>query len=270
MRIIIATSNKVWAFTPYLPILKTRRAYATMLSLAVLLLGLNTRLWLPKKEVIEITTPIETYRESVAAAPVEHASMFVEPAPAKQPVKKPVTIPAEAPKKPAVQKKVVKPAVEASPKVYVPADADKAYMAYIKRFVATAQAEQKQFGIPASITLAQGLLESNAGQSVLAREANNHFGIKCFSTSCRKGHCMNRTDDSHKDFFRVYHSAWGSYRDHSKFLKGASRYKKCFKCGPTNYVCWAKGLKKAGYATARGYDEKLIGIIERYKLYRYD
>ena len=193
MRIIIATTNKVWAFTPYLPILRTRRAYATMLSLAVLLLGLNTILWLPKKEVIEVTTPIETYRESVAAAPVEHASMFVEPAPVKQPV----TIPSEAPKKSAVQKKPVKQAVKDSPKVYVPADADQAYLAYIKLFVATAQAEQKQFGIPASITLAQGLLESNAGQSVLALKAKNHFGIKCFSKSCRKGHCMNRTDDSH-------------------------------------------------------------------------
>lgn len=270
MRIIIATSNKVWAFTPYLPVLRTRRAYGVMLSVAVLLIGLNTRLWLPKKEIIEVTTPIEIYRESVAAQPVEHASMFVEPAVVKKPVKKPVTIPAEAPKKPAVQKKAVKQSVKASPGVYVPADADPDYIAYIKRFAATAQAEQRLYGIPASITLAQGLLESGAGKSVLATKANNHFGIKCFSTRCGKGHCMNRKDDSHKDFFRKYQSAWYSYRDHSKFLAGAGRYRKCFKLGSADYKGWARGLQSAGYATDKSYGSRLIGIIERYKLYKYD
>ena len=140
--------------------------------------------------------------------------------------------------------------------------------AYVKRFAAVAQSEMKKFGIPASITLAQGLIESNAGESRLATQNNNHFGMKCFSKKCGKGHCSNFTDDSHKDFFRKYPSAWASYRAHSKMLMG-KRYKGLKKHG-SNYNAWAHGLKKAGYATDKNYATKLIHIIEELELDRFD
>jgi flagellum-specific peptidoglycan hydrolase FlgJ len=103
-------------------------------------------------------------------------------------------------------------------------------LAYIERFVEIAQTEMKKYGVPASITLAQGLLESNVGESRLSTRNNNHFGMKCFSKSCGKGHCSNFTDDSHKDFFRKYGSAWESYRAHSKML-GGKRYRSLKKLG---------------------------------------
>lgn len=145
----------------------------------------------------------------------------------------------------------------------------KKQLAYVKRFGKIAQTEMKKYGIPASITLAQGLLESNVGVSRLATRNNNHFGIKCFSKSCRKGHCSNFTDDSHKDFFRKYKSAWESYRAHSRLL-GAKRYAKLYKLKKTDYAAWAKGLKKAGYATDPRYAEKIIALIENLDLNRYD
>ncbi len=141
---------------------------------------------------------------------------------------------------------------------------------YVKRFFQVAQTEMDKFGIPASITLAQGLLESNVGESKLATNNNNHFGIKCFSRSCRKGHCSNFTDDSHKDFFRKYKSAWESYRAHSLLLKHTSRYERLFGLGEKDYRAWAKGLSKAGYATDKRYAEKLINLIEDLKLHQYD
>lgn len=140
--------------------------------------------------------------------------------------------------------------------------------AYVKRFSSVAKSEMKKFGIPASITLAQGLIESNAGESKLAQQNNNHFGMKCFSKKCSKGHCSNFTDDSHKDFFRKYKSAWESYRSHSNMLMG-KRYKNLRKHGK-DYKAWAYGLKKAGYATDKRYAQKLIHIIEELKLYQYD
>ncbi len=140
---------------------------------------------------------------------------------------------------------------------------------YIKRFAPVAQAEMKKFGIPASITLAQGLLESDAGSSRLARKANNHFGIKCFSKSCRKGHCLNFTDDSHKDFFRNYTSVWESYRAHSLFLQ-RKRYAHLLNLSSTDYKGWAKGLSKAGYATDKRYADKLIKLIDILELHQYD
>ena len=140
---------------------------------------------------------------------------------------------------------------------------------YVKRFAAVAKAEMKKFGIPASITLAQGLIESDAGFSRLARSNNNHFGMKCFSRRCKKGHCSNFTDDSHKDFFRKYGTAWESYRAHSKMLH-EKRYRPLHKLGKQDYKAWAKGLKKAGYATDKRYAEKLIHIIEELRLYEYD
>lgn len=141
---------------------------------------------------------------------------------------------------------------------------------YVKRFSHVAQQEMKQYGIPASITLAQGLLESNVGESKLATRNNNHFGIKCFSRSCKKGHCSNFTDDSHKDFFRKYRSSWESYRAHSLLLKRNSRYSKLFELRRDDYRGWAHGLKKAGYATDKRYAEKIINLIEDLNLDQYD
>ena len=137
---------------------------------------------------------------------------------------------------------------------------------YIKRYADVAVSEMEKYGIPASVTLAQGLLESDAGESRLARINNNHFGIKCFSKDCSKGHCANFTDDSHKDFFRKYKSSWESYRAHSQLLMGR-RYRHLKKLGNENYRDWARGLKKAGYATDKHYAEKLINIIDELKLY---
>ena len=140
---------------------------------------------------------------------------------------------------------------------------------YIKRFAPSAVEEMNKYGIPASITLAQGLLESNAGESKLATMNNNHFGIKCFSKNCRKGHCSNYTDDSHKDFFRKYPSATESYHAHSIFLQ-RDRYKHLSKLGTKNYKDWAHGLREAGYATDKKYAPKLIKLIEVLKLNRFD
>lgn len=139
---------------------------------------------------------------------------------------------------------------------------------YIERYKDLAMAEMKKYGVPASITLAQGLVESRAGNSRLARQNNNHFGMKCFSRKCGKGHCTNHFDDNHKDFFRVYKSPWESFRSHSKLLQ-KDRYKP-LKAYKKDYKKWAKGLKKAGYATDKNYDKKLINTIKKYKLYKYD
>ena len=140
---------------------------------------------------------------------------------------------------------------------------------YIKRYAPMAVKEMKKYGIPASITLAQGLLESNAGASKLATKNNNHFGIKCFAKSCKKGHCSNYTDDSHKDFFRAYKGVEESYHAHSLFLQ-RNRYKHLAKLGTKNYKNWAHGLRKAGYATDKAYAPKLIKLIEVLKLNRFD
>ena len=145
----------------------------------------------------------------------------------------------------------------------------KKQLAYVKKFAKTAQSEMRTYKIPASITLAQGLLESNVGESRLATKNNNHFGIKCFSRKCRKGHCSNFTDDSHKDFFRKYKSAWESFRAHSQLLK-AKRYRGLYKLEPDDYRGWAVGLKKAGYATDPKYAQKIIELIEDLDLDEYD
>lgn len=137
---------------------------------------------------------------------------------------------------------------------------------YIKRFHKVAMSEYYKFGIPASIILAQGLIETQNGTSRLMRTTNNHFGIKCFSKSCRAGHCSNHSDDSHKDFFRVYPSAWESFRSHS-ILLSSSRYKSL---KWKDYKAWAWGLKNRGYATDNNYPKKLIKIISDYHLNRFD
>lgn len=141
---------------------------------------------------------------------------------------------------------------------------------YIERFAPVAAAEMRKYGIPASITLAQGLLESNAGDSKLARKSNNHFGIKCFSKSCRRGHCVNFTDDSHKDFFVNYANIWGSYRAHSELLRGKKTYRHLFDLAATDYRGWARGLAEAGYATDKRYGDKLIVLIQQLNLHRFD
>jgi flagellum-specific peptidoglycan hydrolase FlgJ len=139
---------------------------------------------------------------------------------------------------------------------------------YVERFAATAISEMKQFGIPASITLAQGLIETDAGDSRLATESNNHFGIKCRS-KCRHCTCRNYTDDDVYDMFRVFDTSWESFREHSKLLQ-IDRYKHLKKLGTSDYAGWARGLKKAGYATDKNYDRKLVQIIEELDLHQFD
>lgn len=139
---------------------------------------------------------------------------------------------------------------------------------YVGRFSKIAITEMEKYGIPASISLAQGLIESRAGTSKLAVSNNNHFGIKCFSRRCKKGHCSNFTDDTHKDFFRKFPSPWESWREHSRMISGG-RYAKLKKHGH-DFRKWATGLKQLGYATDPNYDTKLIGIIEKHDLWKYD
>ncbi len=142
-------------------------------------------------------------------------------------------------------------------------------MSYIKRFVKIAQAETEKFGVPTSIILAQGILESNAGGSRLAVNNNNHFGMKCFSRACAKGHCTNFTDDSHKDFFKKYESPWQSFRDHSVLLK-RFHYRKLFRLSKKDYRGWAEGLQRLGYATDKHYAESLIRTVEDLNLNQWD
>jgi flagellum-specific peptidoglycan hydrolase FlgJ len=137
--------------------------------------------------------------------------------------------------------------------------------AYINRFLKTAKAEADKFNIPVSITLAQGIIESNAGRSQLSRRHNNHFGIKWRGV----GKYAVYKDDTPKDRFQVYKSAWHSYRAHSKLLAG-SRYGHLTKLNRLQYRKWARGLKKCGYATEKRYAEILISVIEKYQLWRFD
>ncbi len=139
---------------------------------------------------------------------------------------------------------------------------------YIRKWAPTAVKEMYRSGVPASITLAQGLLESRYGLSSLATEGNNHFGIKCHKDW--KGKTMHYDDDAKGECFRVYSTAEESFRDHSDFLRYRDRYKFLFEFETTDYKAWAYGLKKAGYATDSGYPAKLIKYIEDYRLYEYD
>jgi flagellum-specific peptidoglycan hydrolase FlgJ len=138
---------------------------------------------------------------------------------------------------------------------------------YIERFKAIAIQEMNLYGIPASITLGQGLFESGAGSSDLAKYANNHFGIKCTSDWTGKSYYKN--DDNVNDCFRVYDNPEDSFRDHSNFLK-RKNYAKLFELDKNDYQGWAYGLKKAGYATNPNYPQLLINIIEKYNLSQYD
>ena len=145
---------------------------------------------------------------------------------------------------------------------------NKQYESYIKKYRELAVEEMKKYHIPASITLAQGLLESGAGKSELARKSNNHFGIKCGGDW--RGKTVSHDDDACGECFRAYKHPKDSYEDHSKFLVGRPRYASLFKLKITDYKGWARGLKKAGYATNPRYADQLIGIIELYELYKYD
>lgn len=138
---------------------------------------------------------------------------------------------------------------------------------YITLFKTIAQEEMQLYGIPASITLAQGILESNSGKGRLAVEANNHFGIKCHEWT---GDKIYHDDDASQECFRKYSDSKYSFRDHSLFLSQRSRYAALFKLKKEDYKGWAKELRKAGYATDVKYPDKLIGLIERYNLHKFD
>jgi len=146
---------------------------------------------------------------------------------------------------------------------------------YIEAFQALAIQEMDRTGIPASITLAQGIIESAWGKGVLARSSNNHFGIKCKQEWA--GQAFHLEDDDYdsegnlvKSCFRAYEDASSSYLDHSNFLRKGKRYAFLFELDPTDYISWARGLQSAGYATDPEYANKLIKKIEEYQLYQYD
>ncbi|MBR1412216.1 MAG: glucosaminidase domain-containing protein [Prevotella sp.] len=154
----------------------------------------------------------------------------------------------------------------------IPADAqsikwNKSYSDYFSTWGEVAVQQMVQYRIPASITLAQGVLESGAGKSELARKANNHFGIKCNGWTGRKSY---HDDDERGECFRAYDNAYQSYVDHSVFLTNSPRYRRLFDLKRTDYKGWAKGLKACGYATSPTYATRLIEIIETYGLHRYD
>jgi flagellum-specific peptidoglycan hydrolase FlgJ len=155
---------------------------------------------------------------------------------------------------------------------------------YIGFWHKEAVAQMDKFGIPASITMAQAIIESRSGTSILAqssktevrdkyglvrRGANNHFGIKCHGKYCKVGHCSNQCDDSARDFFLIFDSPKASFKAHSEFLVNQARYKGLLKYGK-NYKLWALKLREFGYATDPTYDKKLIGIIDKYELYKLD
>lgn len=138
---------------------------------------------------------------------------------------------------------------------------------YISQYKDVAITEMIRTGVPASITLAQGILESGSGNSRLAKYSNNHFGIKCKKEWT--GETVYQDDDTKNECFRVYKTAEDSYRDHSDFLKNRPYYTSLFDLDPKDYKNWAKGLKKAGYASERDYPQNLIGLIEKYNLEQY-
>jgi len=139
--------------------------------------------------------------------------------------------------------------------------------AYIANFSTIAMEEMRKYKIPASITLAQGILESGSARGRLAVEANNHFGIKCHDWT---GDKIYHDDDKSQECFRKYIHAEQSFEDHSAFLTGRKRYEGLFQLEEDDYKAWAKGLRAAGYATDRRYPEKLIDLIERFQLHKYD
>jgi len=138
---------------------------------------------------------------------------------------------------------------------------------YISVYKDIAISEMKTYGIPASITLAQGILESGSGKGTLAVKANNHFGIKCHDW---KGAKIYHDDDKRQECFRKYKNSNGAFRVHSEVLAKRGRYASLFKLDKDDYKGWANGLRRAGYATDKRYPQKLISLIERYELYKFD
>jgi flagellum-specific peptidoglycan hydrolase FlgJ len=138
---------------------------------------------------------------------------------------------------------------------------------YISTYKDIAMEEMRSYNIPASITLAQGILESGSGKGRLAVKANNHFGIKCHDWN---GDKIYHDDDRSQECFRKYNNSSYSFRDHSEFLAKRKRYSNLFKFKKDDYKAWAKELRRAGYATDKKYPQKLIGLIERYELYKFD
>ena len=141
------------------------------------------------------------------------------------------------------------------------------YQEYINAHCQKAIQLQQKYKIPASIILAQAVLESQAGQSFIALAGNNHFGLKCTDW---RGLCIYKNDDRKNDCFRKYLNVSDSFEDHSRFLSERNYYKPLFNLNITDYKAWARGLKQCGYATDPQYEMKLIQIIEKYKLYAYD
>ena len=140
--------------------------------------------------------------------------------------------------------------------------------AYISSYKGIAQSNMREYGIPSSIIIAQGILESGSGTGTLCMNANNHFGIKCHTGW--DGPSVKHDDDSEQECFRKYGHPSESYRDHALFLTSRARYSSLFSLKKDDYKAWAKGLKNAGYATDPKYPDKLISLIERYRLDRYD
>ena len=165
-------------------------------------------------------------------------------------------------------KKIEEASQKKSAKKLAGLDAHTRMKVYVLQYAEMAQKEMKKFGIPASITLAQGLLESQAGMGELAVKSNNHFGIKCHKGW--RGASVSHDDDAKGECFRKYKKVEQSYRDHSEFLSNRKRYGDLFKMKKTDYISWAHGLKKAGYATDPQYAYKLISLIERYELWQFD
>jgi len=161
-----------------------------------------------------------------------------------------------------VSSQVVKPQVNEAP-----GNTTNKVDIYVHKYKNIAQYEMQKSGVPASITLAQGILESGAGNGDLTKRANNHFGIKCHNWSGEK---VYHDDDKKGECFRKYAHPSESFKDHSSFLTSRSRYASLFKLDKKDYKGWAKGLRKAGYATDPKYPSKLISLIERYNLNKYD
>lgn len=155
--------------------------------------------------------------------------------------------------------------LEATSKVKVTAEL---VLLYIDKYKSVAMENMKNHGVPASIALAQAILESGAGTGSLSQMANNHFGIKCHKDW--QGPGVNYDDDELQECFRKYDNVYDSYQDYAAFLKGRKWYEPLFKLEKNDYKGWANGLKKAGYATDPKYPSKLIGLIERYQLQKYD
>lgn len=181
---------------------------------------------------------------------------------AKKKVERPKTEQVSKPVEPSVETKVDEVKINTPETSY-----EDPTVGYIANFNAIAMEEMRKYKIPASITLAQGILESGSARGRLAVEANNHFGIKCHEWT---GDRIYHDDDASQECFRKYARAEESFEDHSAFLTGRSRYADLFRLDEDDYRAWAKGLRAAGYATDRKYPEKLIGLIERFQLYKYD